>query len=383
MSPGASETPDFFRHGRNTGAQPDADCWPAVTQTITPGLFRRASGSLAWRPRLHAFSTGPRKARLTGTGPGAPGVAIVNETMAKRYWPGRIPIGEEILLEGDTWVAYRTIVAVAADVLGSPTAVDSQPVVYVPFAQRRPSFAMTLLVRADAGGVLVRGLPAALRGRDSALSVSAIRPLDSILGESLAEHRFGMVLVFAFGVLALFITASGVYGVVAFIVSRRTREIGVRMALGARREDVLALVGQYAARPVLGGVLMGLVAAFWVSRIVAGFVSGAATVDSLVLAATVAVILLVAALAVIARHARPSPSIQPGHCEANDLNRERLVALARVAGSDRSRWLTRLLGERSCSSASAAFATGQAGTAGTPRWVQHIRRGVARRLAAP
>ena len=156
---------------------------------------------------------------------------------------------------------------------------------------------MTLLVRVDAEGVLMPGLPAALRGRDSALSVSAIRPLESVLGESLAEHRFGTVLVFAFGVLALFITASGVYGVVAFIVSQRTCEIGVRAALGARREDVLALVGQYAARPVIGGVLVGLVAAFWVSRIVAGVMSGAAPVDSLVLAATVVVILLVAALA--------------------------------------------------------------------------------------
>jgi ABC-type antimicrobial peptide transport system permease subunit len=153
-------------------------------------------------------------------------------------------------------------------------------------------------------------LPAALRARDSALSVSAIRPLESVLGESLAEHRFGTVLVFAFGVLALFMTASGVYGVVAFIVSQRTREIGVRVALGARREDVLALVGQYAARPVIGGVLMGLVAAFWVSRIVAGFVSGAATIDSLVLAATVAVILLVAALAVIAP-ARAALAVDP------------------------------------------------------------------------
>ena len=237
---------------------------------------------------------------MTGAGPAAPGVAIVNETMAKRYWPGRDPIGQEIVLAGDSWVTYRTIVAVAADVLLSPTAVDIQPVVYVPFAERRPAFAMTLLVRGDRNGALVPGLPAALRARDSALSVSAIRPLESVLGESLAEHRFGAILVFVFGVVALFITASGVYGVVAFIVSQRKREIGVRMALGARREDVLALVGQYAARPVIGGVLMGLVAAFWVSRIVAGFVSGAAPIDSLVLAATVAVILVVAALAVIA-----------------------------------------------------------------------------------
>ena len=309
VPPAVSETPDFFRHGRNTAAQPDTDRWPAVTQVITTAYFDVLRVPLR-RGRGFTLFDRATEGRLTGAGPGAPGVAIVNETMAKRYWPGRDPIGQEIILGGDSWVTYRTIVAVAADVLRSPIAVDIQPVLYVPFAQRRPSFAMTLLVRADAKGVLVPGLPAALRGRDSALSVSAIRPLDSVLGESLAEHRFGTMLVFAFGVLALVITASGVYGVVAFIVSQRTREIGVRVALGARRGDVLALVGRYAARPVIGGVLMGLVAAFWVSRIVARLVSGAATVDSLVLAATVVVTLLVAALAVIAP-ARAAVAVDP------------------------------------------------------------------------
>jgi predicted permease len=309
VPPTVSETPGFFRHAGNTSVHPAPDRWPAVTQTITPEYFDVLRVPLRGGRRFTPFDRAT-EGRRTGTGPGAPGVAIVNETMAKRYWPGRDPIGQEIILEGDDWVTSRTIVAVAADVLRSPTAVDIQPVVYVPFAQRRPSFAMMLLVRADADGALVAGLPAALRARDLALSVSAIRRLESVLGEFLAEHRFGTVLVSTFGVLALFITACGVYGVVAFIVSQRTRDIGVRVALGARQGDVLALVGRYAGRPVIGGVLIGLVAAFWVSRIVAGFVSGAATVDSLVLPAAVAVILLVAALAVIAP-ARAALSVDP------------------------------------------------------------------------
>jgi ABC-type antimicrobial peptide transport system permease subunit len=163
----------------------------------------------------------------------------------------------------------------------------------------------------------VNELRAALQGHDPALSVSAIRPLDSVLGQPLAEHRFSSLLVFAFGVLALFITAFGLYGVVAFIVSQRTREIGVRVALGARREDIVALVGGYAVRPVIGGVLMGLVAAFWVSRIVTTLISGASPADSVVLAGAVAVILLVAVLAVIAP-ARAAVAVDPIRTLRND-----------------------------------------------------------------
>jgi ABC-type antimicrobial peptide transport system permease subunit len=108
------------------------------------------------------------------------------------------------------------------------------------------------------------------------------------------------------------ITAAGVYGVVAFIVSQQTREIGIRVALGARRVDVLAMVLRHAARPVTVGVLVGLMISFWVSRIATGFVSGAASLDPLVLAATVAVILSVAVLAVTAP-ARAAAAIDPIH----------------------------------------------------------------------
>jgi putative ABC transport system permease protein len=308
VAPATTETPVSFRHGRGAGAQDSGEPWPAVAQAITPEYFD------VLRVRLlsgRRFTNRDRTTdgQLTGTGPAAPGAAIVSETTAKRYWPGRDPVGQDIVLEGDDSVTYRTIVGVAADVVPSPTAVEVDPVVYVPLAQRR-TMRMTLLVRAEQDGSPVNGLAAALRGRESALSVSAIRPLESVLGQSLAEHRFSTLLVMAFGVLALFITACGVYGVVAFIVSQRTREIGVRVALGARREDVLALVGRYAARPVICGMLLGLVAAFWVSRIVAGFVTSATTLDSMVLAAAVAVILLVAVLAVIAP-ARAAIAVDP------------------------------------------------------------------------
>jgi predicted permease len=309
VPPAASETPDFFRHGRATGARPGEERWPAVIQAVTPTYF-----DLLRVPLLRGRRFTPRDRAtdgwLTRTGPAGPGVAVINETMAKQYWPGRDPIGQDVVLEGESSVTYRTIVGVVADIIPSPTAVDIQPIVYAPLAERRPPFAMTLLIVGSQDGGLVSNLPLALHRRDAALSVSAVRPLGSVLGQSLAEHRFSMVLVAAFSLLALFITACGVYGVVAFIVSQRTREIGVRVALGARRQNVLALVAQYVAGPVIAGVLMGLVAAFWVSRIVAGFVSRAQTGDSLVLAATVVVMLVVSALAVIAP-ARAAVAVDP------------------------------------------------------------------------
>jgi putative ABC transport system permease protein len=315
VPPVTPETPGFFGHGRTAGSGTNTERWPAVTHAITPGYFAVLRVPLR-RGRAFTWFDRATDATLTG-GPAAPGVAIINEAMAKRYWPGRDPIGQDIVLEGDSWVTYRTIVGVAADIVRSPTDIDVAPVVYVPLAQRRPLFAMTLLVRADRNLRSVNELRAALQGRDPALSVSAIRPLDGVLGHSLAEHRFSSLLVFAFGVLALFITAFGLYGVVAFIVSQRTREIGVRVALGARREDIVALVGGYAVRPVIGGVLMGLVAAFWVSRIVTTLISGASPADAVVLAGAVVVILLVAALAVIAP-ARAAVAVDPIRTLRND-----------------------------------------------------------------
>lgn len=131
VPPLSREMPEFFRHGRTRPNETYAERWPAVTYIITPGYFR-----VLRIPLRHgrAFTEQDRAAapRLTRTGPAAPGVAIVNEAMAKRYWPGRNPVGLEVALEGDTWVSYRTIVGVAGDARRSPLEDDPDPIIYVP-----------------------------------------------------------------------------------------------------------------------------------------------------------------------------------------------------------------------------------------------------------
>jgi putative ABC transport system permease protein len=117
-------------------------------------------------------------------------------------------------------------------------------------------------------------------------------------------------MVVVFGTLALLITAAGLYGVIAFIVSQRTREIGIRVALGAHKRDVARLVAGHAARPLLGGVLLGTVGAFCVGRLLHGLVTGGRGGDPLILAAGTLVVLLSATLAVLAP-ARSAAAIDP------------------------------------------------------------------------
>jgi putative ABC transport system permease protein len=299
VPPLSHEMPEFFRHGRPRSSETHAERWPAVTYIITPDYFR-----VLRIPVRHgrAFTEQDRAAapRLARTGPAAPGVAIVNEAMAKRYWPGRNPVGQEIALEGDSWVAYRTIVGVVGDTLRSPLEYAAEPIVYVPQAER-PRFAMALVARGrDDSAHAAERVRLALREFDSALSISAVQPLERVFGSALTHHRFSMLMVAVFGTLALLITAAGLYGVIGFIVSQRTREIGIRRALGARNKDVTHLVAGYAIVPVLGGLILGAAAAFWLGRLLPALMVGARGSDPVILVAGCVLMVLTASFAVMA-----------------------------------------------------------------------------------
>ncbi|MDQ2669074.1 MAG: ADOP family duplicated permease, partial [Gemmatimonadota bacterium] len=227
---------------------------------------------------------------------GAPGVVVVNEAFARRFWPGEDPIGREVGLAGDQG-PWSTVVGIARDGKYGSRSEEPSPFYYIPYAQE-PRSAVTLIVR-TAGNPrdLVAPVRGAVRETDPALAVAESMTLTESLELSLLPQRAGGLLLSGFGLLGLVLASLGIYGVIAYTVAQRTREVGIRMALGASSVSVVGLVVRYAARLVLIGVVIGLVAAFALARLVRGFLTGLDPSDPLTYGGVVAVLCGVALLA--------------------------------------------------------------------------------------
>jgi putative ABC transport system permease protein len=187
--------------------------------------------------------------------------------------------------------------------------VDPNPSIYVPYAQVPWSRSMSLVVRGESGIALpaARGV---IRQFDQTLPIYDVRSMQQILGESLARMRFSTTLMLAFAIVALLLAAVGIYGLIAYSVSRRTREIGVRMAIGAERSDVLQLVLGQGMRLVGIGILVGVAASLGLSRFLGSLVYGVGTTDVVTL---MGVALLLAVVAVLACYvpARRATRVEP------------------------------------------------------------------------
>jgi putative ABC transport system permease protein len=197
-------------------------------------------------------------------------VAVVNQTMARRFWPDGQALGQQMQI-GDT--AY-TIVGVAADVRHK--GLDATPTVeaYVPRALRPANSLrnITFLVRTTGNPALL----AASVGREAARldpeqPLFGIASMESVVSDSIAQPRFRTSLFGIFGMLSLLLVSGGIYGVVSYSVARRTREIGIRMALGAQRTSVLRLIMREAAVPVCYGIVAGLAGSLALSRMISAF----------------------------------------------------------------------------------------------------------------
>jgi macrolide transport system ATP-binding/permease protein len=205
-------------------------------------------------------------------------VVIINEAMARRYWPGQSPVGKR-LRGGDS--PWSTIIGVARDVKNLEARAPVRPWMYYPLAQFYNS-KMTLMVR-TAGDPLqaFAGVRGAVRDLDATLPLFDIKTLQTHCGVPLFLDRIVVTYLSAFGMLALALAAIGLYGVMAYSVAARTREIGIRMALGAQTADVLKLVIKQGMTLTLIGVVIGLAIAFGLTRLIRELLYGVSATDPL------------------------------------------------------------------------------------------------------
>jgi putative ABC transport system permease protein len=226
---------------------------------------------------------------------GAPRVVIVNETMARRYWPGDDPIGKQVGSGAPNgWLA---VVGVVGDVRHTSLAQAPDAEIYFPFGQS-PQPAMNLALRSFSDPLrFAPALRQAVLELDREQPVSRVASMEQTLAGSLAAKRFSTVLLGIFAAVALVLAAIGIYGVISFSVTRRTHEIGIRMALGAQRADVLRMVVLEGTLLALIGVSIGLAAAFALTRLVGSLLYGVKATDPLVFSAISLLLIAVAALA--------------------------------------------------------------------------------------
>jgi predicted permease len=227
---------------------------------------------------------------------GAHRVAIINQTMAKKFFPDENPIGKRILLTNGDEV-YREIVGVAGDVKSNGLDSETPAQVYEPYLQQPFPF-MTLVLRVNGDPT---GLNEAIRAEilklDRALPVVSIERLDQLVWASTGWQRSMSLLLGIFAAVAVGLAAVGLYGVTSYLVTRRTQEIGIRMALGAQPADVLKLILRHGAWLTLCGVAVGVLAAWAVMRLLAGELYGVITTDPLTFIGASLLLLGVALLA--------------------------------------------------------------------------------------
>jgi putative ABC transport system permease protein len=233
---------------------------------------------------------------------------LVNQRLARQYWGEEDPVGRR--LSGDGGKTWRTIAGVVGDVRQGGLDQEPGPAVYLPF-RAFPGFASSLFVRvlgdpARAGEELRQ----AVRTIDPETPVTEIRTLDDIRGEALSSPRLTTMLLSLFAVLALVITAAGLSGLIAYSVSQRTQEIGIRMALGANRGRITAMILREGMTSVAFGLALGIVGALALSRLVSGLLFGVGPTDVYCYAGS-ALVLIVAAAAACFLPARRATAVSP------------------------------------------------------------------------
>jgi putative ABC transport system permease protein len=244
----------------------------------------------------------------------APLAIIVNQAFVRRYFPDGNALGRRFTYDDPTGetVRWLEIVGVVADVRRSGLAEPPRPEAYYPHGQFRAR-GLTFVVRTAGDPLaLMPAVRAAVSELDPLLPVADVQTVAQTLAKSLAARRFVMLLLSAFAALALILASIGIYGVVAYLVTQRTREMGIRVALGAHRRDVLRLIIGQSLRNVAPGVVAGGIAALALSRLLRSQLFGVAPSDPLTFAAVAAVLIvvcMVASFVPAVRAARTDPLV--------------------------------------------------------------------------
>jgi predicted permease len=239
----------------------------------------------------------------------APRVAVVNEAFARTWWPDQDPLGKRLkLAPSDT--SWTTVVGVVTDARTETLEDTDTPQIYLSSWQRTDkSLAIFLRGRLDSA-TLPRQVREMVQSIDQELPVFGAERLPDVVSGSLAQRRFSMEMVLLFGLTALLLAGIGVYGTISYIVSGRTRDIGIRIALGAQRNTILHMVLSQGLALALAGAALGLVGAFIVSHLMAGLLYGVSPSDPLTFI-SLTLVLVIVALAACYIPARRAMQVDP------------------------------------------------------------------------
>ncbi|MCI0336773.1 MAG: ABC transporter permease [Acidobacteria bacterium] len=292
---GGNSSRSFTIEGRPPAARnPVADF-----RVITPGYFR-AMGIPLMKGRVFNEKDNQH----------SPGVAIVSEAMARRYWPNEDVIGKRLTISLSDGDLPCEVIGLVGNVRHSGLEIEAAPEMYVSYLQS-PWPSMTLVVRSAAdAGTIMAAVREGIWAEDKNQPISSVTTMEQLITASTAARRFNMLLLALFAGVAVILAAVGIYGVMAYSVSLRRQEIGIRMALGARSRDVFKLVAGQGLRLTLTGVVIGLAVASVLTRLLSNLLYGVSATDP---ATFVAIALLLALISMLACYipARRATKVDP------------------------------------------------------------------------
>jgi predicted permease len=296
---GSGGTIRFLVEGRPTAAGQEDEC---DIITVTPGYF----------PTLKVPLIRGRLFNEAADGHDAPATLIVNQAFVNKHFPNEEPVGKRIRFTFNAKEPFRQIVGVAGNVVQDDLAGPPSPIIYYPNDQG-PSTYLTYMIRtAGDPAAFVGSAQAALREMDKQLPLIQPQSMDEITNQTPAVflRRYPSYLIGSFAGLALVLAMIGLYGLLSFTVMQRTREIGIRVALGAQHRDILRLVLQQGIRATLAGIAVGVVAGMALTRLMTSLLFGVKATDAVTFAA-VGVLLVIVAMAACYIPARRAMSVDP------------------------------------------------------------------------